>query len=89
MKPATQYVFLIIMIFFGRAFSDENLPQPSEKCTQLETGLIEACLDKANASTDKALNQVYHNIMKQLKPDEKKELRDTQRAWLKTRTEVV
>ena len=86
MKPIITTIYLIIMIFFGRAFSDAKLPQPSEKCTQLETELIEACLDKANASTDKTLNQIYQNIMKQLKAHEKTLLRDTQRAWLKTRS---
>lgn len=42
-----------------------------------------ACLTAEHARQDKRLNVTYKALLDKLKPDEKKELIDAERAWLK------
>jgi uncharacterized protein YecT (DUF1311 family) len=62
---------------------DDCMAKPDGQSTM---GIVE-CTNKAYEKWDKELNKMYKTLMNELKPEDQKVLKETQKTWIKYRDE--
>ncbi len=89
-----KFILIALTIFFslssvlaGEKENKNPIDRWLDKCLekkQSTQGMVE-CYNEATDMWDRELNKVYKNLMKNLKPNERKLLRESQRRWIKYR----
>ena len=85
----------IALLFFSSAFFlcsactqalGQHMNAPGVSCNRPSSTAEEAeCFARASDAADKELNDVYAQVQSVLRPDERSDLVEAQRAWLKYR----
>ena len=74
--------FLLITVTSGGA---QQMNEPDSPCKVAGTSLLVACLSKARASSEAAMNSVYEKVKSRLDTSEIDQLSNTQRLWTEYR----
>ena len=82
------YLVVVMFIISTNAVfaNEENLSQTYSNCMEKSNGVSVNMLNCDSAETaiqDAKLNKAYKELMKELSPERKKELRSVQRLWIK------